>query len=51
LDLVLIRENTEGEYSGLEHETVPGVIESLKVFWVVIESKELTQNNSDCDSS
>jgi isocitrate dehydrogenase (NAD+) len=32
LDLVLIRENTEGEYSGLEHETVPGVIESLKVF-------------------
>jgi isocitrate dehydrogenase (NAD+) len=27
----LIRENTEGEYSGLEHETVPGVVESLKV--------------------
>ncbi len=25
------RENTEGEYSGLEHEVVPGVVESLKI--------------------
>ena len=24
-------QNTEGEYSGLEHEVVPGVVESLKV--------------------
>ncbi len=24
VDLVVIRENTEGEYSGLEHESVPG---------------------------
>lgn len=24
LDIVVIRENTEGEYSGLEHEGVPG---------------------------
>ncbi|KAH3687485.1 hypothetical protein WICPIJ_001516 [Wickerhamomyces pijperi] len=31
IDLVLIRENTEGEYSGLEHESVPGVVESLKI--------------------
>jgi isocitrate dehydrogenase (NAD+) len=31
LDIVVIRENTEGEYSGCEHEPVPGVIESLKV--------------------
>lgn len=31
LDLVLIRENTEGEYSGHEHESVPGVVESLKI--------------------
>lgn len=31
LDIVVVRENTEGEYSGLEHETVPGVVESLKV--------------------
>jgi len=31
LDIVVIRENTEGEYSGIEHESVPGVIESLKV--------------------
>jgi len=30
-DIVLIRENTEGEYSGLEHESIPGVIESIKV--------------------
>ena len=31
INLVTIRENTEGEYSGLEHEVVPGVVESLKV--------------------
>ncbi|AET38807.1 isocitrate dehydrogenase (NAD(+)) IDH1 Ecym_3316 [Eremothecium cymbalariae DBVPG len=31
VDLVIIRENTEGEYSGLEHESVPGVVESLKI--------------------
>lgn len=31
IDIALIRENTEGEYSGCEHEPVPGVIESLKV--------------------
>lgn len=31
VDFVLIRENTEGEYSGLEHQSYPGVVESLKV--------------------
>jgi len=31
LDLVVIRENTEGLYSGIEHEVVPGVVESLKI--------------------
>ncbi|CAI7916662.1 unnamed protein product [Closterium sp. NIES-54] len=31
VNIVVVRENTEGEYSGLEHEVVPGVIESLKV--------------------
>lgn len=31
VDLVTIRENTEGEYSGLEHIVYPGVVESLKV--------------------
>lgn len=31
VDLVVIRENTEGEYSGLEHESVDGVVESLKI--------------------
>ncbi|CAD6184321.1 unnamed protein product [Caenorhabditis auriculariae] len=31
IDVVLIRENTEGEYSGLEHETVPGIVESIKI--------------------
>jgi hypothetical protein len=31
VNLITIRENTEGEYSGLEHEVVPGVVESLKV--------------------
>uniref|UniRef100_A0A8C5Q197 Isocitrate dehydrogenase [NAD] subunit, mitochondrial n=1 Tax=Leptobrachium leishanense TaxID=445787 RepID=A0A8C5Q197_9ANUR len=31
LDLVIIREQTEGEYSSLEHESVSGVIECLKI--------------------
>lgn len=31
VDIVIIRENTEGEYSGLEHAAVPGVVESLKI--------------------
>ena len=31
VDLIIIRENTEGLYVGLEHEVVPGVIESIKV--------------------
>ncbi|XP_048589543.1 isocitrate dehydrogenase [NAD] subunit gamma, mitochondrial [Nematostella vectensis] len=31
VDLVIIRQNTEGEYSHLEHENVSGVIENLKV--------------------
>ena len=31
VDLIIVRENTEGEYVGLEHEVVPGVVESLKV--------------------
>ncbi|XP_071960153.1 LOW QUALITY PROTEIN: isocitrate dehydrogenase [NAD] subunit gamma, mitochondrial-like [Antedon mediterranea] len=31
IDIVIIRENTEGEYSSLEHENVSGVVESLKI--------------------
>ncbi|XP_066283871.1 isocitrate dehydrogenase [NAD] subunit gamma, mitochondrial-like isoform X3 [Branchiostoma lanceolatum] len=31
IDIVIIRENTEGEYTSLEHENVPGVVESLKI--------------------
>jgi isocitrate dehydrogenase (NAD+) len=31
VDLVVIRENTEGEYSGIEHEVVDGVMQSIKV--------------------
>lgn len=31
VDLCIVRENTEGEYSGLEHQSVPGVVESLKI--------------------
>ncbi|KAF5902065.1 isocitrate dehydrogenase [NAD] subunit gamma, mitochondrial-like, partial [Clarias magur] len=37
IDVIIIRENTEGEYSSLEHESVPGVVESLKI---------ITRNNS-----
>ncbi|CAK8541984.1 unnamed protein product [Lathyrus sativus] len=31
VDLITIRENTEGEYSGLEHQVVRGVVESIKI--------------------
>src|SRR5580765_3688783 len=31
LDLVIVRENTESLYAGLEHVVVPGVVESLKI--------------------
>ncbi len=31
VDLIVIRENTEGLYSGIEHVVVPGVVESLKI--------------------
>ena len=31
IDLVIVRENTEDLYSGLEHEVIPGVVESLKI--------------------
>src|SRR6476646_4586588 len=31
VDLVIVRENTEGEYSGIEHEVVPGVVEALEI--------------------
>ncbi|EFO21714.1 isocitrate dehydrogenase subunit alpha [Loa loa] len=31
VDIVTIRENTEGEYSGIEHEIVNGVVQSIKL--------------------
>jgi len=31
VDLVLVRENTEDLYSGLEHRIAPGIVESLKI--------------------
>lgn len=31
VNLIIVRENTEGEYSGIEHEVVPGVVEALKI--------------------
>jgi isocitrate dehydrogenase (NAD+) len=31
VDVVIVRENTEDLYAGLEHEVVPGVVESLKI--------------------
>ena len=31
MDIVVIRENSEGEYSTIEHEVLPGIVESIKV--------------------
>ncbi len=42
VNTVIIRENTEGEYSGIEHEVYPGVIESIKVI-----TKEASAKTAD----
>ncbi len=39
IDLIVIRENTEGLYSGLEHTVVPGVVESLRVITKVASER------------
>jgi isocitrate dehydrogenase (NAD+) len=39
VDLVVIRENTEDLYSGLEHVVVPGVVESLKIITEVASTR------------
>jgi isocitrate dehydrogenase (NAD+) len=39
VDLVIIRENTEDLYSGLEHTVVPGVVESLKIITEVASTR------------
>lgn len=39
VDLVVVRENTEDLYSGLEHEVVPGVVESLKIITRVASTR------------
>ncbi len=39
VDLVIVRENTEDLYSGLEHEVVPGVVESLKIITEVASTR------------
>ena len=31
IDVVVVRQNTEGEYAMLEHQNVNGVVESLKI--------------------
>ncbi len=31
VDLIILRENTEGGYAGIEYEVVPGVVESIKI--------------------
>ena len=39
VDLVIVRENTESLYSGLEHIVVPGVVESLKIITEVASTR------------
>lgn len=38
VDLVIVRQNTEGEYAMLEHESVKGVVESMKI--ITVEASE-----------
>jgi isocitrate dehydrogenase (NAD+) len=42
IDLVIVRENTEDLYSGLEHEVVPGVVESLKIITAAASNRVAT---------
>jgi isocitrate dehydrogenase (NAD+) len=42
VDLVIVRENTEDLYSGLEHEVIPGVVESLKIITEAATSRAAT---------
>jgi isocitrate dehydrogenase (NAD+) len=46
VDLVIVRENTEDLYAGLEHEVVPGVIESLKIITAAAASPPCTKPTS-----
>jgi isocitrate dehydrogenase (NAD+) len=39
VDLVIVRENTEDLYAGLEHEIIPGVVESLKIITAVASTR------------
>ena len=39
VDLVIVRENTEDLYAGLEHQIVPGVVESLKIITAVASTR------------
>jgi len=39
VDLIVVRENTEGLYSGLEHTVVPGVVESLRIITAVASER------------
>ena len=39
VDVVTIRENTEGEYSGIEHEIVTGVVQSIKLITEAASSR------------
>jgi isocitrate dehydrogenase (NAD+) len=39
IDLVVVRENTEDMYSGIEHEVVPGVVQSLKIVTEVASTR------------
>jgi isocitrate dehydrogenase (NAD+) len=39
VDMVIVRENTEDLYAGLEHQVVPGVVESLKIITAVASER------------
>lgn len=39
VDLVIVRENTEDLYSGIEHRVIPGVVESLKIITEIASTR------------
>ena len=48
IDLVIVRENTEDLYAGLEHEVVPGVVESLKIITEKASTRIAHRSWSSC---
>ena len=51
IDTVIVREQTEGEYSAIEHQSVPGVVECLKVVTRAKSTRYFAFPHNPCSTS